>query len=223
MHVLLVEDERRLVTLLHRVLTEEMHTVDAAYDGQSGFEMALDGTYDLVILDLMLPLLDGMAVCRKLRAEHVQTPILMLTARESVQDRVAGLRAGADDYLVKPFAMQELLARADALFRRSSGQANREILRVGDISLDVAQRIVRRGDREIELTAKEFTLLEYLMRHPGQVLSRAQILDNVWGYDAEAVSNVVDIYIHYLRDKIDRGKAASLIKTVRGIGYRICA
>lgn len=223
MHILLVEDERRLVSLLQRVFGEELHTVDAAYDGPHGLEMAHTGAYDLLILDRMLPGLDGMAICRELRAGHVQTPILMLTARESVEDRVAGLRAGADDYLVKPFAMKELLARAEALLRRSSGMNDREVLRVGDLSLDIVRRIARRGDRDIELTVKEFALLEYLMRHPGQVLSRTQILDHVWSYESEAVSNVVDIYIHYLRDKIDRDTEKPFIKTVRGIGYRIVA
>jgi DNA-binding response OmpR family regulator len=223
MHVLLIEDERHLTMLLQRVLAGEQHMLDVAYDGADGLRQALDGQHDLIILDLMLPEMDGMAVCREVRRARVTTPILMLTAREAVEDRVAGLRAGADDYLVKPFAMKELLARAEALVRRSRGLSEPEHLRVGDLTLDVGQRVARRDDREIDLTVKEFALLEYLMRHPGQALSRAQIFDQVWSYDSEAVSNVVDIYIHYLRDKIDRGSAKPLIKTVWGVGYRIAA
>jgi DNA-binding response OmpR family regulator len=224
MHVLVVEDERRLATLLRRVLTEERHVVDIANDGVEGLDLAESGTYDLVILDVMLPKLDGVEVCRQMRASPVETPVLMLTARGSVEDRVAGLKAGADDYLVKPFAMEELLARVDALLRRRG----RDIemypeLKVADLSLDLVRHEVTRGTRIIELTAKEFALLEYLMRNPGQALTRTQITDHVWRYDLEALSNVVDTYIHYLRDKIDRGFSKPLIKTVRGVGYKIQA
>jgi DNA-binding response OmpR family regulator len=224
MHVLVVEDERRLATLLRRVLTEERHVVDIANDGEEGLDLAESGTYDLVILDVMLPKLDGVEVCRQMRASPVETPVLMLTARGSVEDRVAGLKAGADDYLVKPFAMEELLARVDALLRRRG----RDIemypeLKVADLSLDLVRHEVTRGSKIIELTAKEFALLEYLMRNPGQALTRTQITDHVWRYDLEALSNVVDTYIHYLRDKIDRGFSKPLIKTVRGVGYKIQA
>jgi len=222
MHILVVEDEQRLATLLRRVLGEERHTVDVAYDGVQGFDLAASGTYDLVILDVMLPGIDGMEVCRQMRDDGVQSPVLMLTARGAVEDRVAGLNSGADDYLVKPFAMEELLARVNALLRRR----DREIetspeLRVGDLSLNLIRHEVRRGNRIIELTAKEFALLDYLMRNAGRVLTRTQIIDHVWRYDLDALSNVVDTYIHYLRDKIDRGFDRSLIKTVRGVGYKI--
>ncbi len=222
MHILVVEDERRLAHLLRRVLLEERHIVDVAMDGPTGLERAASDTYDLIVLDLMLPGLDGLEVCRRLRAARVAAPVLMLTARGAVEDRVAGLNAGADDYLVKPFAMEELLARVNALLRRRDRDLDAAPeLRVGDLTLDLIRHEARRGARTIELTAKEFALLEYLMRHPGQVLSRTQITDHVWRYDLEALSNVVDIYIHYLRDKIDRGFARPLIKTVRGVGYKI--
>ena len=221
MHILVVEDEHRLANLLRRVLGEERHTVDVAYDGSSGFDLAGSDTYDLVILDLMLPGIDGLEICRRLRAANIQVPILMLTARGAVEDRVAGLKLGADDYLVKPFAMEELLARVAALLRRGRAIDTATQLRVGDLTLDLTRHEATRGGRIIELTAKEFALLEFLMRHPGQVLSRTQITDHVWRYDFDALSNVVDIYIHYLRDKIDRGFPHPMIKTVRGVGYKI--
>lgn len=222
MHILVVEDEQRLARLLQRVLGEERHTVDLAHDGVEGFHRASGDAYDLVILDLMLPDLDGIEICRRLRAERVQTPVLMLTARGSVEDRVSGLNAGADDYLIKPFAMEELLARVNALLRRRerTPELNTQ-LQVGDLTMDMLRREVRRGDQPIDLTPKEFALLEYLMRNPGIALTRTQILDHVWSYDFDALSNVVDIYIHYLRDKVDRGRGKPLIKTVRGVGYKI--
>ena len=222
MHILVVEDEQRLAFLLRRVLLEERHTVDLAYDGQTGLDLALSDTYDVVILDVMLPGLDGLEVCRQMRAERIMTPVLMLTARGAVEDRVVGLNVGADDYLVKPFAMEELLARINALLRRRDRRFD-EVpqLSAGDLTLDLVRHEARRAGRVIELTAKEFALLEYLMRHPGQVLTRTQIIDAVWRYDLEALSNVVDIYIHYLREKIDHGFSHTLIKTVRGVGYKI--
>lgn len=224
MHILVVEDEQKLATLLRRVLSEERHTVDVANDGESGLDLAESDTYDLVILDVMLPGMDGVEVCRQMRSDNVATPVLMLTARGSVEDRVAGLKSGADDYLVKPFAMAELQARVDALLRRRNhGFDSSTELRVGDLELDLVRHEVRRGGRIIELTAKEFALLEYLMRNPGQVLTRTQITDHVWRYDLDALSNVVDTYIHYLRDKIDRGFSRQLIKTVRGVGYKVDA
>lgn len=224
MHILVVEDENRLATLLRRVLMEERHTVDVANDGIRGFDLAASDTYDLVILDIMLPGMDGIAVCRQMREAEVSTPVLMLTARGAVEDRVAGLKSGADDYLVKPFAMEEFLARVDALLRRRSRSLELTAkLQVGDLTLDLVRHEVRRGQRIIELTAKEFALLEYLMRNPGQVLTRSQITDRVWRYDLDTLSNVVDTYIHYLRDKIDRGFGHPLIKTVRGVGYKIDA
>ncbi len=222
MHILVVEDEQRLAFLLRRVLLEERHTVDLAYDGQTGLDLALSDTYDVVILDVMLPGLDGLEVCRQMRAERIMTPVLMLTARGAVEDRVVGLNVGADDYLVKPFAMEELLARINALLRRRDRRFD-EIpqLSAVDLTLDLVRHEARRAGRVIELTAKEFALLEYLMRHPGQVVTRTQIIDAVWRYDLEALSNVVDIYIHYLREKIDHGFSHALIKTVRGMGYKI--
>ena len=222
MHILVVEDEQKLANALRRMLAFERHVVDLAHDGVSGAELACSGTYDLIILDLMLPGKDGMQICREMRAADVQTPVLMLTARGAVEDRVAGLRTGADDYLVKPFAMDELLARVEALLRRRGRELDAgQMLQVGDLTLDLVRHEARRGSRVIELTAKEFALLEFLMRHPGHALTRGQITDHVWRYDLEALSNVVDIYIHYLRDKIDRGHDKPLIKTVRGVGYKI--
>ncbi|WIG59863.1 MAG: DNA-binding heavy metal response regulator [Ktedonobacterales bacterium] len=224
MHILVVEDEKRLAENLRRMLANERHVVDIANDGDTGAELATSGTYDLVILDLMLPGKDGMQICREMRALNIETPILMLTARGAVEDRVAGLRGGADDYLVKPFAMDELLARVDALLRRRDRELDTaHQLQVDDLTLDLLRHEARRGDRIIELTAKEFALLEFLMRHRGQVLTRAQIIDHVWRYDLDTLSNVVDIYIHYLRDKIDRDFPRPLIKTVRGVGYKIDA
>jgi DNA-binding response OmpR family regulator len=222
MHILVVEDERRLAALLRRVFTEERHTVDLAVEGRSGLDLALSGTYDLVVLDLMLPEVDGIEICRQMRAEKIETPVLMLTARGAVEDRVKGLNTGADDYLTKPFALEELLARVNALLRRRSRpMEERTQLRVGDLALDLVRHEARRADRIIELTTKEFALLEYLMRHPGQVLTRTQIIDHVWRYDLEGLSNVVDLYIHYLRDKLDHGFAHPMIKTVRGVGYKL--
>ena len=222
MHILVVEDEHRLAYLLRRVLLEERHTVDLAYDGPGGLDLALSDSYDVVTLDLMLPGIDGLEICRQMRAERIMTPVLMLTARGAVEDRVTGLNVGADDYLTKPFAMEEFLARVNALLRRRDRRFDEQPqLVVGDLMLDLVRHEARRAGRVIELTAKEFALLEYLMRHPGQALSRTQIVDSVWRYDMEALSNVVDIYIHYLRDKIDQGFGRPLIKTVRGVGYKI--
>jgi DNA-binding response OmpR family regulator len=220
-HILVVEDEQRLARLLQRVLTEERHTAEVAYNGADGLYLAQTGTFDLVLLDRMLPDLDGVEVCRQVRAAGVQTPVIMLTARGSVEDRVDGLNAGADDYLVKPFAMAELLARVNARLRRDRGTPVTTVLQQDDLTLDLVRRDVQRGGKRIELTQKEFALLEYLMRNAGAALSRTQILDQVWQYDSDAVSNVVDIYVHYLRDKIDRGSERPLIKTVRGVGYKL--
>lgn len=222
MHILVVEDEKRLAFLLRRVLLEERHTVDIAHEGHGGLDLALSGTYDVVILDVMLPGIDGMEICRQMRAEQVMSPVLMLTARAAVEDRVMGLNTGADDYLTKPFAMEELLARINALLRRRERLFDENLqLNIGDLSLDLIRHEARRGTQTIELTAKEFALLEYLMRHPHQVLTRTQITDAVWRYDLDALSNVVDLYIHYLRDKIDQDFSYPLIKTVRGVGYKI--
>lgn len=222
MYVLLVEDDPRVARVVERALTEAGHRVDVAHDGEEGLARAESGVYDLIVLDVMLPELSGIEVAREVRHKRVRTPILMLTARDAVPDRVRGLDAGADDYLTKPFALEELLARVRALGRRA-GEGLDDVLQVGDLTLDVARREARRGDRTIELTAKEFDLLLYLMRNAGRVLTKAQIIDHVWGYDNETTSNVVEIYIHYLRDKIDRGFARPLIRTMRGVGYTIKA
>lgn len=222
MHILVVEDEQRLAYLLRRVLLGERHTVDLAHEGHTGLNLALSDTYDVAILDVMLPGIDGLEICRQMRNEQVMSPVLMLTARGAVEDRVTGLNVGADDYLTKPFAMEELLARINALLRRRDRRFDETFqLTVGDLILDLMRHEAQRSGRIIELTAKEFALLEYLMRHPGQVLTRTQIIDAVWRYDLEALSNVVDIYIHYLREKIDQGFSHPLIKTVRGVGYKI--
>ncbi|HET8945112.1 MAG TPA: response regulator transcription factor [Dehalococcoidia bacterium] len=219
MKILVVEDEHRLADLLRRALEHERHTVEISYDGEDGLRRSSTGMFDLVVLDVMLPKLDGFEVCRRLRGAGVSTPVLMLTARDAVADRVQGLDAGADDYLTKPFAVAELLARVRALGRR--GPAAPEILQVCDVILDPARHSVRRAHRHIDLTRTEFALLEYLMRHPGQVLTRQQIMDHVWGYDYETMTNVVDIYVHYLRNKLEKGFKGKLIRTVRGVGYSI--
>ena len=222
MHLLLVEDERRLAVAVRRVLEEEGHVVDLADDGGDGFALATTEPYDVIVLDVMLPGMNGYDIARKLRSAGDKTPILMLTARDSVQDRVTGLDAGADDYLVKPFALAELLARVRALGRRAQMvMTESNSLSVADLELDLrAREAVRRGKR-IELTTKEFALLETLMRHAGQVLTRSQLLDLVWSYDLLTESNIVDTYIHYLRNKIDRDFEPKLIRTVRGAGYSI--
>ena len=224
MHLLLVEDERRLANAVRRVLEEEGHVVDLSADGADALALAQAGEYDVIVLDVMIPSLDGYGVARRLRAGGDGTPILMLTARDSVQDRVTGLDAGADDYLVKPFALAELLARIRALGRRSQlNEAETNSLTVGDLELDLRSREAIRAGRRIELTTKEFALLETLMRHPGQVLTRSQLLDFVWSYDLLTESNIVDTYIHYLRNKVDRGFESRLIRTVRGAGSSIRA
>lgn len=225
MKILLVEDEPRLATAVRRVLDDEGYATDWAADGADGLKRAENGEYDVVLLDVMLPVYDGYEIARRLRLDGSTVPILMLTARDGIQDRVRGLDAGADDYLVKPFALAELLARVRALGRRAKMGSGEELslLVVADLELDLRAREARRGPRRIELTAREFSLLETLMRHPGQVMSRSQILDSVWSYDAVAESNVVDIYIHYLRNKIDKGFDKKLLRTVRGTGYAIRA
>jgi DNA-binding response OmpR family regulator len=223
MHILVVEDERRLANLVRRALEEEGNVVDVSHDGAEGLDMAEGTQYDLLVLDLMLPHVDGVEICRRLRASGNDVRILMLTARDAVEDRVQGLEAGADDYLVKPFSFSELLARVKALSRRQVQAQTEEELTSGDLVLDLQRREAKRGKDTIELTAKEFQLLEYLMRNAGHVLTRTQILDHVWGYNFDSFSNVVDIYVHYLRNKIDKGYADPLIKTVRGVGYTLKA
>jgi DNA-binding response OmpR family regulator len=194
-----------------------------SHDGAEALDTAQATNYDMLILDLMLPHLDGIEICKRLRAAGNDVRILMLTARDAVDDRVLGLESGADDYLVKPFSFSELLARVKALARRQVQPQAEQELAVGDLVLDLARHEARRGDKTIELTAKEFQLLEFLMRNAGHVLTRTQILDHVWGYNFDSFSNVVDIYVHYLRNKVDRGFTEPLIRTVRGVGYSLKA
>lgn len=225
MYVLVVEDEVKLAKLIKQVLEDEHYQVDLAHDGDKGLEMALVGSYDLIILDLMLPGIDGLEICRCLRQERSAIPVLMLTARDAVQDRVLGLDAGADDYLSKPFAFDELLARIRALLRRriNPEDPTNNLLKVADLELDPVRHQVTRQGKRLELTTKEFALLEYLMHNAGQVLTREQIINHVWEYDFDASSNVVDIYIHYLRHKLDDPFPQKLVKTIRGTGYTLRA
>ena len=218
MRILLVEDEKKIAHFIERGLQEEHYAVDIAYEGEAALFMARTNPYDLIILDIMLPGRDGVAVCRDLRRNKLDVPILMLTARERVQDRVVGLDSGADDYLTKPFAFEELLARIRALLRRQSGSPT-ALLRVADLELDQLSHRVRRAGREIELTGKEYSLLEYLMLNANQVVTRTMICEHVWDIHFDSETNVIDVYINYLRNKIDRGFSSRLIHTVRGVGY----
>ena len=222
MRILVVDDDRRLCAVIKRGLLEEAYAVDLAYDGEEGAYLSEVNPYDLIILDIMLPNKDGIQVCRELRAKKVNTPILMLTAKDTVEDRVKGLDTGADDYLVKPFAFSELLARVRALLRRE-GMSKSPELRVGDLTLNTLTRQVWRGQRPIELTTKEYVILEYLMRHPNAVVTRTMIEEHAWDYDFDSLSNLVDVYIRRLRRKIDDEKDDGLIQTVRGAGYRLKA
>ena len=221
MYILVVEDDQRLARVIRRVLEEEGHTVDVASDGEEAVAVAEDGSHDLIVLDVLLPEMDGFEVCRTLRQKRVDTPILMLTALDSVQDRVRGLDAGADDYLAKPFALQELLARLRALGRRKTQPREPSVLVVDGLRLDLQRRRAERDGRMIDLTRREFGLLEFLMRNEGRVVSRTQMLDQVWGYDYSTDSNLVDVYMAYLRRKVDAGGENRLIRTVRGVGYTL--
>ena len=220
MRVLVVEDERRLASIIKRGLIEEGYAVDAVYDGEEAQYMAETTTYDVIILDIMLPKKDGIAVCRDLRTKKINTPILMLTARDSVEDRVKGLDSGADDYVIKPFAFSELLARIRALLRRESLSKTPKI-QVGDLLLDTLTREAWRGDRKIDLTTKEYSILEYFMSHPNMVITRTMLEENAWDYEYDSISNIIDVYIRRLRRKIDGEGEDSLIQTVRGAGYRL--
>jgi two-component system OmpR family response regulator len=219
-HVLVVEDELKMAALLRRGLGEQGLTVDIADNGEDALGLAQAVAFDAIVLDVILPGIDGFETCRRLRREGIWSPVLMLTARGSLVDRVAGLDGGADDYLTKPFSFAELLARLRALVRR--GQSERPaVVEVGELRLDPATRQVWRGETEIELSAKEFVLLESFMRRPGFVLSRSQLLDQAWEYDFEHRSNVIDVYVRYLRRKIDLPFGVKSIETVRGAGYRL--
>ena len=220
MRVLIVEDEVKLASLIHKGLREEGLLADVAIKGEDALWMADSTPYDAIVLDVMLPGIDGFETCGRLRAAGVRTPILMLTARDAVEDRIAGLDTGADDYLAKPFDFGELLARLRALARR--GPTERPpVLRVGDLELDPARHTVRRGESEITLRGKELQLLEVFMRHPGEVLSRYQLLEGAWDMGYEHKSNVIDVYVRYLREKVDRPFGVETIETVRGAGYRL--
>ncbi|MGH3088802.1 MAG: response regulator transcription factor [Rubrobacteraceae bacterium] len=219
MRILVVEDEARLAALISRVLKEEGYAPETTGDGRSALARALAEPFDLLIVDWMLPDLDGIQVVKRLRAADVAVPVLMLTARSQVEDRVEGLDAGADDYLPKPFAFSELLARVRALSRRPQEERADPSLKAGDVALDPVRHVVWRGDEKVDLSAREFALLATLIRRPGQVFTRAILLDMVWGGTDEVYTNVVDLYVSYLRKKLDRAGEPSRIRTVRGVGY----
>ena len=218
MRLLVVEDEKKVAGFIKKGLEEEGYAVDLACDGETGLAMGLDGVHDLIILDIHLPKMDGLRVLQELRRKKLTTPVLLLTVRAAIEDKVLGLDTGADDYLTKPFAFQELLARVRALLRRGAATGS-PILQVADLTMDPATRSVSRGGEKIELTAKEFALLDYFMRHPGRVLTRTMIAEHVWDYDFDPMTNVIDVYVNYLRKKIDSGRDRKLLHTVRGTGY----
>jgi len=218
MRLLVVEDEKKVANFIRKGLAEEGYAVDLAHDGEEGLEMALDQVHDLIILDISLPKMDGIGMLKKLREGNVKTPVLLLTVRATIEDKVLGLDTGADDYLTKPFAFQELLARVRALLRRRV-EAEPPLLQVADLTLDPARRVVFRGHEKIDLTTKEFALLDYFMRNVGRVLTRTMIAEHVWDYDFDPMTNVIDVYVNYLRNKIDAGREPKLIRTVRGVGY----
>lgn len=220
MRILLVEDERRLATVVKKGLTEEGFAVDVAYDGEEGQYLAESEEYDLIILDIMLPKVDGLTLCKKLRKKNIKTPILMLTAKATLEEKVTGLDSGADDYLTKPFAFLELRSRIHALIRRSKQQTS-PILTIVDLELDPIKHIVKRGDKLISLTPKEFSVLELLLRHKDEVVSRTMIVEHVWDYNFDSMSNVVDVFVAALRRKIDKGAKVKLIHTLHGVGYKI--
>jgi len=222
MRVLVVEDSRRLAGIIRRGLQEDAYTVDNAYDGEEAEYMAETTPYDLIILDIMLPKKDGLTVCRELRAKKINTPILILTAKDTIEDKVIGLDSGADDYMVKPFAFTELMARVRALLRREALPKTPK-LQVGDLIMDVQTREVWRGQRRIELTAKEYAILEYFMRRPNVVVTRTMLGENVWDYEYDGISNIIDVYVRRLRRKIDEDGQQSVIQTLRGAGYRLRA
>jgi DNA-binding response OmpR family regulator len=220
MKLLVIEDEKKIATLLQKGLREQGYAVDLTHDGNEGLNRAVSEPYDAIVLDMMLPGRDGLSVLRTLRDRKITTPVMVLTARGEVSERVEGLNTGADDYMAKPFAMDELVARLRALMRRVTGE-NISLYKVGDLTMNLVSREVTRGSRKIELTAREFRLLEYLMRSPGQVLTRTQIIERVWEYHFDPGTNLVDVYIQRLRRKIDDGEDIKMIQTVRGVGYCI--
>jgi len=223
MKILVVEDDRETATYLTKGLSESGYSVDGAHDGREGLYLASSGDYDAIILDRMLPVMDGLAVLGALRAAEIRTPALILSALGSVDDRVKGLRAGGDDYLVKPFAFSELLARLEALLRRGTGAPTATKLRVGDLELDLLTRTVRRGSKPIDVLPREFQLLEYLMRNAGHVVTRTMLLEHVWDYHFDPQTNVIDVHMSRLRQKIDKSFERPLLHTVRGAGYSLRA
>jgi two-component system OmpR family response regulator len=223
MRLLIVEDDPTIADFIAEGLSEAGFAVDVAADGERGLELATSAAYDVAIVDVMLPKIDGLTVIDRLRARGVRTPVLILSAQRSVDDRVRGLQAGGDDYLTKPFAFAELLARVQALIRRSSGAVEPTRLTIGDLSLDLLTRRVERAGRVLDLRPREFALLEYLMRNPGRVISKTMILSHVWGYNFNPGTNVVDVLVSRLRDRIDRDFEPTLLHTVRGVGYRLSA
>ncbi len=218
MRILVVEDEKKVASFIKRGLAEEGYAVDVAPDGEEGVGMALDGVHDLIILDIHLPKMDGLGVLQELRKKKMDTPVLLLTVRATIEDKVLGLDAGADDYLTKPFAFEELLARVRALLRRRA-DAEPPVIQIADLTLDPARRLVSRGNAKIDLTPKEYALLAYFMRNPGRVLTRTMISEHVWDYTFDTITNVIDVYVNYLRKKIDTGREHKLIHTIRGVGY----
>lgn len=222
MRILLIEDEHKIANSIKKGLVQESYAVDAVYTGTEGLDLASTEEYDLIILDILLPGINGLEICRKLRSQNIHTPILILTAKAQISDKVEGLNAGADDYLPKPFAFEELLARIRALVRRPK-KVTGNILKLADLSLDTISFEVKRGNKIIKLSSREFALLEYLLRHPNQTLTKEQLMGHVWDYDADILPNTVEVYIGYLRTKIDKAfkKAPPLIHTMRGFGYMI--
>jgi DNA-binding response OmpR family regulator len=221
MRLLVVEDEHKLASVLKRGLEEHGYAVDLAYDGDDGLAMTTAAPYDLIVLDVMLPGLDGLSLCNQLRAQKMHMPVLMLTARDAVDDRVAGLDSGADDYLTKPFAFRELLARIRALLRRDGLSARDPMLKVADLQIDTVSHEVRRSGKLIDLTSKEYAILEYFARNPNRVLTRTQIAEHVWDFDFVSMSNVIDVYIGYLRRKLGDDSEPRLLRTIRGTGYQL--
>ncbi|MEI6126451.1 MAG: response regulator transcription factor [Pseudomonadota bacterium] len=219
MRILVIEDERKISAFIKRGLKEEGHAVDVGYDGEEGYHLIGENDYDLIILDLMLPKLDGITLCKQIRADGIQTPIIMLTAKSTVQDKVTGLDSGANDYITKPFAFEELLARIRVILRKSAQVTTK--LQVAGLALDLLTHKVTRDGEEIILSAKEFSLLEYLMRNAGMVITRTMISEHVWDIDFDTSTNVIDVYINYLRNKIDSRHEKKLIHTVRGRGYTL--
>jgi len=218
MRLLVVEDEKKVSGFIKKGLEEEGYAVDVALDGKTGLQMAMDRVHDLIVLDIHLPGMDGLSLLHRLRTAKVSTPVLLLTVRANIEDKVLGLDAGADDYLTKPFAFQELVARIRALLRRQA-EAKLPVLRFADLTLDPARRMVFRGTRKIDLSAKEYALLDYFIRNPGRVLTRTMIAEHVWDYNFDSMTNIIDVYVNYLRRKIDSDREHKLIHTVRGVGY----